>query len=136
MATMDRGRSPSSSAASRTLKIIGAAVLLVPVGVIALLAVGDMTNGDPWAVLELLPAVPLLLLARLGWRHPRSGGWVLVGGSIVLGALWTVWTRDMVGWTLDRTFFQGVLVIFVPPLLAGLLLLLAARTEHSPATTA
>lgn len=140
MATIHSGRHRAPQASSRPLKIIGSGVLLLPVAVLAALAIGDMSS-NPWAVIELLPGAPLLLLARLGWRRPHLGGWILVGGSLVLGALWTVWTRSMVygsvsDWKLDREFFAGVLVLFVLPLVAGALFLLAARGEHPRAADA
>ena len=137
MATMDSGRSSASDTSSQILKIIGVVLLLIPAALIAVIAVSDMVGGDLMSVLELLFAVPLLILAWLGWRRPRLSGLIIVAGSVVLAAVWCVWsTGRFDDWTLHLGYFiQGVLMLFAPPLVAGVLFLLAARTEHSPRET-
>jgi len=110
------------------MRLTALTLLGVPAALLLLMAFGEMAGGDVTGVQHIPEAALLLALAWLAWRYPWPAGTILVAGTVLLFAAWLVMvmTRGqdetpLWAWTLTG------LVVFVPPLAAGVLLLLSSR---------
>jgi hypothetical protein len=123
--------SAPTSDLARLFRIIAIAMLLVPVGGIGLIGGAELIGGEITGLFELMMAVPLLILAWIAWRHPFIGGSVLVAGSIVLSVLWVYSQRNRFDdWVAHVDFYLiGASFLFIPALIAGVLLLVSARLQ-------
>jgi hypothetical protein len=111
---------------------LGASLLIgVPAVVLLVFALAEMLGGDRSGAQHLPESAALLALLGLGWRYPRVAGWLLVGvgslllvawvGLIVLDEAREIETAELPLWV------GTALVLFGAPLVAGFLLLKAAR---------
>jgi ABC-type uncharacterized transport system permease subunit len=117
MATHEAGWIRSS------LKIFGVLLTLIPVGLIAIIAIAEIVDRQISGLFELMLTLPLIALAVIAWRRPRLGALLLWSLGISLG----VW------YLIDKGNRTAALMLFGPPLLAGLLFFLADTTEqHEP----
>ncbi len=108
-------------------KLIALALLAVPAGVLLLLAFGEMFGGDVTGVQHIPEAALPVALMAAAWRYPRKVGVVLLAIGSLLLAAWISWVltqrepaprgADILMWV------AAALVLFVPPLVAGWLLL-------------
>ena len=111
-----------SAADDPRLKEVGLDLLALPIVVLLMVAIGDalMGNGAPSVhLVELAPFVPVLLLA---WRFPHAVGTalVMVGTAGAIAYLGTI--------ALPPAYAVATsIVAFLPPVLAGLLLVLATH---------
>lgn len=110
------------------VKIAGVALLLVPIGLLLLFAIGEGPEG----VQHLVQLAPLLALALLAWYRPRLGGALIAAGGLGLALAYPFVFHAPLGTTL------GVIALFFgPAILAGVLFLLAGagpgRSAQSPA---
>jgi hypothetical protein len=89
------------------------------------MGIGEMAGGDLSGFQHLPPAALLGGLVYLGWRHPYAVGIVLVIISFALASLYAFTGSDEpVGMR-----FSWAVQIALPPLVAGALLIAAARRE-------
>lgn len=89
------------------------------------MGIGEMAGGDLSGFQHLPPAALLGGLVYLGWRHPYPVGIVLVIISFGLASLYAfMGTDEPVGMR-----FAWAVQIALPPLVAGALLIGAARRE-------
>lgn len=104
----------------------GLVALAIPIGMLLLLSVGELSAEGPGALLHLLQAAPLLVFAVGAWRYPRAAGVVLlvVGGTLALA------NPSCARGPLEMKF-SIELVLFLPPIVAGVLLVAAARAERA-----
>jgi hypothetical protein len=105
-------------------KQAGIGILLVPIALLLLLAVGEMVGGDPGGLSHLLQAAPLVILALLAWRFPAATGRFLVGVGTGLAVLYLIFPPQ--GLSVEAKLVAEML-FFAPPMLAGLLLLKAGQ---------
>lgn len=86
--------------------------------------VGEMASGDISAVQHLPPAVILAVLLLVSWRHPLAAGIVLLALAVPLGVAYVVLlvVRDLP--------LTWALWIALPPVVTGLLLVLAGQRER------
>lgn len=107
------------------LHLAGIALLLVPVAILVLFTVGETAGGDVSGLQHVLQAAPLLVLIAVAWRWPRVGGAAVLLTGVLLGATFAI------EWHPAEMSAQSValteLVLFVPPIIAGVLLLLSGR---------
>ncbi len=107
------------------LHLAGIALLLVPVAVLVLFTVGETVGGDISGLQHLLQAVPLFVLIAVAWRWPRAGGAAVLVTAVLLAATYAL------EWRPREMTVQAVaiteLVLFAPPIAAGVLLVLASR---------
>jgi hypothetical protein len=105
------------------LKIVGLALLVVPLGFLALFMVGEMAGGDISGASHALQALPLLLLAAAAWRWPFQAGAVLalVGLGLVIVYAFLAGPRFGLG---TIAIVEAVLAV---PVVSGVVLMLAGR---------
>jgi hypothetical protein len=103
-----------------------AGLVIVALGALFFLAmgVGEMVGGDLSGFQHLPEAALLGALVYLGWRHPYAVGIVLVLLSVAIACLYAVRGPASAG-----LLFASALQIALPPLVAGALLIGAARRE-------
>jgi hypothetical protein len=118
MPAFDRGNPTHLKAAATVLTA-------PPIVILLLFTFGEVFGGDISGVQHLVQLLPLAIVVAGAWRFPRVGGAALVGLSLVLGV---VYPFAFAGADLG-TIIVVELLLFVPPALAGLLFLAAARAS-------
>ncbi len=108
------------------VKLVGLVLVLVPVGFILLFAAGESMSGGFEGLLNLLPALPFLLLAWAAWRWPGVGGAALLGLGLALSVLYLVWAQESLPLS---AIIATEAILIVPTVIAGVLFLLASRME-------
>ena len=116
---------------SRRMRLAALTLLGVPAGLLVLLGLGEMMGGNISGIQHVPEAALLLALLWLAWRYPWPAGTILVAGTALLFTLWLlmVTTRGHDQTPLWAWLLTG-LVVFVPPLAAGVLLLLSSRDSR------
>jgi hypothetical protein len=112
-----------SRTSPRTIRLAALELLLVPVVLLAFLLVDNYRTGDYRMPGHAMIEAPLVLAMAALWRWPRPIGAALVVGAVI-GTIVQVLQHPYVAW--QQTVFVDVL-IFGPPLLAGLLLVRTGR---------
>lgn len=119
--------------------LLGTAIVLlaVPPVALSLIALAELIGGDPTGVQHIPEAMILVVMIVLAARHPRGAGVVVVTGAIAIFTLWF-------GWGLTTGFranpnpawawIAAGAALFVPPLVAGILLLQVAAAARRPGT--
>ncbi|CCF84752.1 DUF7670 domain-containing protein [Nitrolancea hollandica] len=102
-------------------KIVGLILLLIPVLILTFFAVGESIGGDLSGLGHLIQAAPLVILALLAWKRPRAGGLLLIGLGTLLALGFLLFTNNPEP--------IAILLVFGPPILSGLLFLMAARRQ-------
>jgi hypothetical protein len=110
---------------SKRLKPVGIVLLALPILILAVFAIGEVAGGDISGLQHIIQLVPLLLLAWLAWRWPVWGGIVLTATSLIVVTLVILFLPGLA--TGPFTLFRAIL--FLPPLVAGVLFILAGRAE-------
>jgi hypothetical protein len=110
-------------APSRTIRLAALELLAIPVGLLALLLIDNFRTGDYRMPGHVMIETPLVLAMATLWRWPRQIGAALLVGAVA-GTVVEVLQHPYGAW--QETVFVDVLV-FGPPLLAGLLLV---QTRH------
>ena len=111
---------------STRLKVAATALVGVPAVMLIAIALGEMADGEVTGVQHLPEGGLLLLLAAAGWRYPRQAGALLLLAGVAVLAVWLVWvvsSEDVAGRAPLLGWVAVGLVLFAPPILAGLLLL-------------
>lgn len=109
-----------------TLKIIALIFPGLTIAVLLLFAIGETIGGDWSGLGHLIQAVPIVFLMWLGWRHPLSGGILL----LVLSFLAAYSLGDILR---GPEWLAPFLIIITPLILSGILLLSAAGLERRAA---
>ena len=123
MATTESGKPPAlAGTSSRWLRLVAVGLLVLAAGWMAVFSIAEAVGGESLSghlLFILVSAVPFLILAWVARPRPEVAGWVLVGGSIAYAVLsFALQTYE------DTVFF------LVVPVVAGVLLLLGARSTH------
>jgi len=127
-----RGPPVLRGASPRQMKLVASALLLLPLAVLLLFAIGEMSSGELNGAQHLVEVGLLLLLVAAAWRYPLPVGIVLLALTALLFAFMLY--RSVTGWG-DPEGFEVVLwpvlasLLVVPPLVAGWLLVAAGRSE-------
>jgi hypothetical protein len=134
---MNTGSRRSRRSRAALLKTIAAALIAVPAIALLALGIGEMAGGEPSGVQHLPEAAVLLALLVLAWRRPAFAGRLLVGLGGVLFVLWLalvltrrdvdIWSAELLGWVV------AAVVLFAGPVVAGVLLVRAAREDDATA---
>jgi hypothetical protein len=110
------------------IKALAMALLAVPVTCLLFLGGAEMAGGDVTGVQHFVQAAPLVAASVLAWRFPRWVGIGLVGIGGVLFVAWAILVAvsersesSLLVWVV------AALVLFVPPIIAGLLLVKATE---------
>jgi hypothetical protein len=107
-------------------KAVAFLLLSVPVSLLSLLVLWELSTGNSRAPGHALEAIPLILVTAAAWRWPRRAGTILV--LVGLAAVVAYPIQEM---RISSGPWHGVafveLVIVTPPVLAGLLLRYATR---------
>ena len=112
-----------------TAKGMKIAALIPPglaTGILLLFAVGETAGGDWSGLGHLIVAVPIGLLMWLGWKRPVWGGILLLLAGVFAALFFSDALRS-------PEWLAPFLIIVAPLLVAGLLLLGAARLEQKSA---
>lgn len=110
-------------------KVFGIGILLVPIFILLAFAIGEGLSpefGISGFILHFAQALPLLGLLYVAWRWPKVGGRILIFGGLLLALLYVAVTaaRGQLGMAI-----VPVLIIFIPPVLAGWLLVLSVKHD-------
>lgn len=105
-------------------KIAGIGLVLIPIFILANIGIGEIVNGQAGGLMALLFAVPLVVLAVVGWRNPHLAGKIIVAVDSVLAVLFGI---AALGAGSVQALLIGEAIFFFPAMLAGVLLLAAAR---------
>ncbi|MGD9932308.1 MAG: hypothetical protein AB7T37_01205 [Dehalococcoidia bacterium] len=115
------------------LRLIAMALLAVPAGILLALGVGELVGGDISGVQHLPEAAILVGLMALAWWRSRTAGRVLVVAAPLLYLLWFVWmafVRNDEGDESPLMWAATGAMLFLPPLVAGGLLLRSSRPDR------
>lgn len=105
-------------------KIIGEILLIVPIGLLVLLGLGELTGGIISGLQHFLQLLPLLLLAIGCWFYPKAGGTLLISLSTVLAILYFfTFPLPLLG------KLTTIALLFALPILAGCMFVLADREK-------
>jgi hypothetical protein len=113
------------------LRVIGLATLLVPIGLLLLLGIGEMAGGIISGLQHFVQVVPLILLAIVAWKRPRIGGRVVIGIGALLAVLYPLVMHGFAPWVL----LVNDLIVFGPAIVAGIFFLAAAGREGTRGTS-
>ena len=72
------------------LQLVASALLVVPIVLLMILAVGEMVGGDVSGAQHVVMAIPLILLLAGAWRYPRATAIVLVFFGLVMLLMWSL----------------------------------------------
>ncbi len=108
----------------KILKRIGIGLLLIPLGILLLFTFGEVFSGDISGLSHLIQAAPLLLLLFLAYKKSFIGGLILLLTGITLGILYPLKAPFE-----PRTIFFVEITLFLPPVIAGLLLILSSKKK-------
>lgn len=111
---------PEMAVAARRRKLIGLAVLAVPLALFVVFGIAEAAGGEAGWWGHLIQLGVAALLAAVAWFRPTVGGWLLVVSGAALA-----------GWALVESGREDVylFVLFVLPLVvAGLFFVRAGRT--------
>ncbi|OGG11836.1 hypothetical protein A2Z00_01495 [Candidatus Gottesmanbacteria bacterium RBG_13_45_10] len=106
-------------------KIIGLAILLIPIAFLSLFLIGETVGGDWSGLIHLVQMLPLLLLALLAWKKPLIGGILLVSIGVLLGIAYALSAR---GFPI-QTILLVELILFSPPIVSGICFLSASKKQ-------
>jgi hypothetical protein len=104
-------------------------LLIIPVGFFCLFAVGEAASGDLSGLSHLVQALPLVLLALAGLRWPIATGALLITLGLAIMVAYAVVTADR----FEVATIAIVEVIFAVPVVSGMLLVLAGRSDRGHA---
>ncbi len=113
------------------MRLAAMTLLGVPAGLLLLMGFGEMLGGNITGIQHVPEAALLLVLMWLAWKHAWGAGMVLIAGSVVLFWAWILLVTTS-GNTNTSTWVWAVtgLILFVPPLAAGVLLMLSSRDSR------
>jgi hypothetical protein len=111
------------------IKLAALVLALVPVVFYLCASVSAVISGARvFRVMYIVIVLPLALLAVLAWRQPRNGGGLLVIAGVLFALLFLLDIRAQ--YPIEEVLaIEGIL--FIPPVIAGLLFLMAARHVSS-----
>lgn len=107
-----------------SLKKIGVGLLFIPLSILLLFTFGEVFSGDMSGLSHLIQAAPLLLLILFSIKKPYTGGLLLLIAGFVLGVLYVIWAPLE-----PQTILIVESLLFLPPIISGLLLVLSSRKK-------
>lgn len=113
---------------TQNLKILAVALLAFPALLLAALGIGEMAGGEGSGIQHIPEALALVILAAAAWKYPGRVGAILVVVSAVLLAIWSALALTSDRHDSPATMVLVAAMLFLPPLVAGILLLMANRT--------
>lgn len=113
------------------LKKIAMGLLLIPTAILLLFTFGETFGGDLSGLSHLLQLAPLALLIFLAYKKPRIGGILLLAIGLALGVLYPLTAPFKL-----QTILIVETLLFLPPVLAGALLILSTGARTSPQSPA
>lgn len=112
----------------RWLRIPALVLLALPLGLLLVLGVGEVASGVISGLQHFVQAAPLVVLAVVALRWPRTGGILL----LVMAALLAIAFLVMAGGVSPASLFNAAL-LFGMPALAGGLFIASAPTSPQDA---
>jgi hypothetical protein len=106
------------------LKKIGIGLLLIPLCFLLLFTFGELFSGDISGLSHLIQAAPLVFLILLASKKPCLGGIILLIVGLILGILYVLRAPFNL-----QTIFYVEILLFVPPFISGLLLILSSKKK-------
>jgi hypothetical protein len=111
---------------STHLKRAGLALLTIPILILVGLAVGELAGGDISGLQHVVQVVPLAVLAWVAWRRPLWGRMALVVLALIFTGLYFIFIPRF---PLPIVILT-VASLFVTPIVAGILFVVASRQER------
>lgn len=115
------------SLSAKQYKITGEILIVPPVLLLIILAIGELSGSISSSIQHFLQLVPLFLLAFFSWVYPRIGGILFMTLSFVLAILYMFAFPGFPFYAklLNTLFLFGI------PFLAGTLFLLATKKRRA-----
>lgn len=119
---------------AKKFKIAGLVILLIPIAILLLFTIAETVGGDISGLGHLIQLAPLVILAIFAWKKPDLGGKILVviavslaiiGGAPVF--LFRAMSEEGMGIGALISTMLFMLLLFVPPIISGLLFIASAR---------
>lgn len=104
------------------LKKIGLSLLLIPVSFLLFFGIGEMIGGVTGGFMHLVQLLPLVILFIVALFNSEWAGYLLIIIGSILGTLYLITTRFP--WP---TILLVELMLFLMPVVAGILLLLSVK---------
>jgi hypothetical protein len=108
----------------KLLKKIGIGLLLIPLAFLLFFTFGEVFSGDISGLSHLIQAAPLVLLMLLASKKSFLGGIILLIVGLFLGILYPLRAPFNL-----QTIFLVEILLFVPPFISGLLLILSSKRK-------
>lgn len=119
---------------SARLQLAGTLVGGITVALLLVFLFGEVAEGDMSGLAHAVQVAPLLALLAFGWWRPGLAGALLLAAASALVAAYFVETSDSTVSRSEQFLVAGLFLL--PPVLAGVLFLTAARAGVSrPALT-
>ena len=119
---------------AKQLKVAGLIPLLIPIAILLLFTIAETVGGDISGLGHLIQLAPLVILAIFAWKKPDLGGKILVVIAVLLaiigGApmfLFRATSEEGMGIGALISTMLFMLLLFVPPIISGLLFIASAR---------
>lgn len=109
---------------AKQLKVAGLILLLIPIAFLLLFTIAETVGGDISGLGHLIQLAPLVILAIFAWKKPDLGGKILVVIAVLLAIIYLA----LVVPRFEGRAGSGVLLlVFLPPVISGLLFIVSAR---------
>lgn len=106
------------------LKITAVTLLLIPLVLLFMLAIGELVGGELPGLEHILQALPLVLLTYVAWRFPNKGGKFIFSIAVLLGILYVFYPP--IGFPLEFRLINSF-ILFGPAALAGIIFITASQ---------
>lgn len=111
----------------KSFKVAGLGILCIPLVLLLVLGIGEMSGGIYSGLQHLIQAIPIILFMYFAWVKPKIGGVILIFLSIILALLYLFFPPVSMP-SIYRV--ENTILLFSPLLLSGILFLRAQKSNH------
>ena len=106
-------------------KILGEALLFIPILLLLMFGIGEMSSGITGSLQHIIQLIPMVILAIISWQYPRSGGFILIAAALILAIIYFLFFHTLPLSTRLLTDF----VLFGIPALAGISFIFSDKSK-------
>jgi len=107
-------------------KKLGLSLLLIPIVFLLFFGIGEMMEGTPGWIIHFIQLLPLLILLVIAVFFSEWAGYLLIVIGSLLGTLYLLTARFPL-----PTIVLVELMLFVMPVIAGILLLISIKKTNN-----